>query len=29
MYELGIAPTFETFGAKEPVAPKLLENTGF
>jgi transposase len=29
IYELGLEPTFWTFEAKEPVAPKLLENTGF
>jgi len=29
IYELGIEPTFWTFEAKEPVAPKLLENKGF
>jgi len=26
IYELGLEPTFWTFEAKEPVAPKLLEN---
>lgn len=29
IYELGIEPTFWTFKAKEPVALKLLKNTGF
>jgi transposase len=29
IYELGLEPTFWTFEAKEPVAPKLLENIGF
>jgi transposase len=29
IYELGIEPTFWTFEAKEPVAPKLLENFDF
>jgi transposase/predicted nucleic acid-binding Zn finger protein len=29
IYELGLEPTFWTFEAKEPVAPKLLETTGF
>jgi transposase/predicted nucleic acid-binding Zn finger protein len=29
IYELGLEPTFWTFEAKVPVAPKLLENTGF
>jgi transposase len=29
IYELGIAPNFWTFEAKEPVAPKLLENWNF
>jgi transposase len=29
IYELGIEPTFLTFEAKEPVAPKLLENMNF
>jgi len=29
IYELGLAPTFWTFEAKEPVAPKLLENYDF
>jgi hypothetical protein len=30
IYELGLEPTFwQTFEAKTPVAPKLLENVGF
>ena len=29
LYELGLAPTFWTFEAKEPVAPKVLENLEF
>lgn len=29
IYELGLEPTFWTFEAKEPVAPKLLYNIGF
>ena len=29
VYELGLAPTFWTFEAKEPVAPKVLENWAF
>lgn len=29
LYELGLEPTFWTVEAKEPVAPKLLENTPF
>jgi len=29
IYELGLEPTFWTFGAKEPVAPKVLENLDF
>ena len=29
IYELGLEPTFETFEAKEPVAPKVLENWEF
>jgi len=29
IYELGLAPTFWTFEAKEPVAPKVLENCDF
>ncbi len=28
IYELGLEPTFWTFETKEPVAPKLLDNTG-
>ncbi len=28
-YELGVEATFESFGAKEPVAPKALVNQGF
>ena len=29
IYELGLEPTFWTFEAKEPVAPKGIENWGF
>jgi len=29
IYELGLEPTFWTFGAKEPIAPKVLENPEF
>jgi transposase len=29
IYELGLEPTFWTFEAKEPVAPKVFENTYF
>jgi transposase len=29
IYELGLEPTFWTFEAKEPVAPKVLQNIGF
>ncbi len=29
IYEMGLEPTFWTFEAKEPVAPKVLENVGF
>ncbi len=29
IYELGLEPTFWTFEAKEPVAPKVLENWNF
>ena len=29
IYELGLAPTFWTFEAKEPVAPKVLDNLEF
>jgi transposase len=29
IYELGLEPTFQTFEAKEPVAPKVIENWDF
>lgn len=29
IYELGLEPTFQTFEAKTPVAPKAIENWGF
>ncbi len=29
IYELGLEPAFWTFEAKEPVAPKVLENVDF
>ena len=29
IYELGLEPTFQTFEAKMPIAPKVIENWGF